>query len=59
MIPKQRAQPPIDDGLIRIQTREVYYSPEKLVRELCYHPILTYEQELESLRKWLQFANAI
>jgi len=56
MIPKRSTQRSVDDYLVRIQARKAYYSPEKLVNCLRYRPILSYEQELQTLRSWLEFA---
>jgi len=46
-----------DDSLVKLQTREVYYSPQKLIDKVGYSPILTYQQQMETLGCWLEFAN--
>ena len=56
LIQKQHVQSRPDPYLVRIQSRKIYYSPEKLINKLQYRPILTYQEELQTLQKWLEFS---
>ncbi len=55
-VAKQSAQRPLDDYLVRIQTRKVYYSPEKVMNKLGYRPVLSYQQQMQTMQAWLKFA---
>jgi dTDP-D-glucose 4,6-dehydratase len=58
-ISKQRIVAPVDQYFVRMQSRKVYFSPERLVGTFDYQPVLTYKQSMRTLRLWLEFANLI
>jgi hypothetical protein len=47
------------DQLVKVQIRKIYHSPEKIMRELGYKPKVTYEEGMESTRRWMTFAGII
>jgi hypothetical protein len=55
-IAKQSVYRPLDDYLVRVQARKVYYSPEKLISTLGYRPVLNYQQQMQTQQAWLKFA---
>jgi len=43
--------------LMRVQVRQVFHSPEKIMSNLKYSPLLTYEQRRETTASWFKFIN--
>lgn len=46
---------PLNNLFIQSQVRQVYHSPEKIKRMIDYKPIINYQQELETIKKWYDF----
>jgi nucleoside-diphosphate-sugar epimerase len=47
----------LNSPLIKVQTRKVYHSPEKIISKLNYKPLLNHEQRRASISSWLRFIN--
>ena len=48
--------PRLDERYVKVQARRFYHSPEKLARNLGWQPPLTYEQGVDTIVSWLEFA---
>ena len=46
-----------DDPHIRVQVRQVYHSPQKIISKLKYAPLLDYRQRKKTTGDWFQFIN--
>ena len=55
-VAKQSSRRPLDDYLVRVQGRKVYYSSEKAINSLGYRPVLSYQQQMQTMQAWLKFA---
>ncbi len=54
-IPKTPAGPSLSDPWVRLQVRRPFHSPDSLVRELGFKPVLSYEKGLELTAEWFRF----
>jgi nucleoside-diphosphate-sugar epimerase len=57
VIPKDSEGVDLGNRYVTEQLRSVYHSPKKLSTLLHYQPRLTYLQGMETIQRWLQFAN--
>jgi nucleoside-diphosphate-sugar epimerase len=54
-IPKAPAGPSLSDPWVKVQARRPFHSPETLVRELGFQPVLSYEKGLDLTARWFRF----
>ena len=49
----------LDNRYIKVQIRQYYHSPEKIVNKLNYTPLLNYEQRMRSIESWFRYINIV
>jgi nucleoside-diphosphate-sugar epimerase len=57
VIPKDRPGLKLDNRYIKEQLKSVYHSPRKIMDGLGFRHVYSYRQGMETVRKWLEFAN--
>jgi nucleoside-diphosphate-sugar epimerase len=57
VIKKDRPGPKVDGKYIKEQTKTVYHSPKKIMDRLGFRQVYDYRAGMETVRKWLEFAN--
>jgi nucleoside-diphosphate-sugar epimerase len=59
LISKHEPASVLNSEMLKVQLRQAYYSPEKMMKELKYRPLLKYEDEIRTVKAWLEFANLL
>lgn len=56
-IEKETAGPNLSQRFVTVQVRRPHFAPRKIMQRLGYAPILTYQEGMESIHRWLDFVN--
>jgi len=57
VIEKESTRINLNDPHIRVQARQIYHSPQKILSEINYAPLLNYQQRKETAESWFKFIN--
>ena len=57
IITKETNKRNLENPYIKVQVRQVFHSPEKIISKINYTPFLDYQHRRESTESWLNFIN--
>lgn len=55
VIKKESTRINLNDPHIKVQVRQIYHSPQKIISKTNYTPLLNYQQRKETAESWLKF----